>query len=134
MHCVQGSHGADFHPALARAPGDVVVRKGTVQLVDSYSGFGDAQHNAFERTELEALLRKGGATHVVVVGLALDWCVSYTCKDARRLGFETFVVLDCCRGINLEGKVEKELAQLREMGVVVVDSAAGLAGDVFARA
>ena len=59
-HCVQGSEGGAFHAALARAPGDVVVRKGAHELVDSYSGFGDANGGRDERTELEGELRARG--------------------------------------------------------------------------
>lgn len=133
-HCVQGSAGADFAPALARAPGDVVVRKGAARLVDSYSGFGDAAGNAHERTALEGALRAAGATHLVVVGLALDWCVSATCRDAARLGFPAFVVLEGCRGIDAGGRVASELAALRGLGVVVVERAEELPGALFARA
>ena len=122
-----------IHAGVARGGGDVVVQKGAVRLVDSYSGFGDAAGGAVEKSPLEGLLRSAGATAVAVAGLALDWCVAYTCRDARRLGFDTYLVLDCCRGID-PGKVACELAQLRGAGVHVVDTAAQLPEALFARA
>jgi nicotinamidase/pyrazinamidase len=130
-HCVQGSAGAAIHAGVARGAGDVVVQKGAARLVDSYSGFGDAQGGAHERTALEGHLRAAGATAVVVAGLALDWCVAFTCKDAKRLGFDTYLVLEGCRGINADNKVEKELAQLRGLGVHIVDTAAQLPAALF---
>jgi nicotinamidase/pyrazinamidase len=67
-HCVQGSVGAEFHPHLARASSDVVIRKGTNSRVDSYSGFGDAHGHTLERTALEDTLRAAGITDVFVCG------------------------------------------------------------------
>lgn len=121
-HCIQGTLGAEFHPHLVRSPGDIVVRKGTFARVDSYSGFGDAQGGKVERTELEEVLRSRGVTDVFVCGLALDFCVAYTCKDAARRGFNTFCVTGAARGITPEGVV-KERDLMAALGVTLIESA-----------
>lgn len=141
-HCVQGSSGAEFHPSLECSPGrrlqagddagdapdpeadvlDTVIRKGTVREVDSYSGFGDATPGKTkEETPLRALLQSRGVGAVVVVGLAQDFCVSFTAKDARSYGFETFLVRDGTKGITSEG-VGKEMELCRAEGVRLVGS------------
>ena len=117
-HCVQGSPGAAFHVDLVRAPTDVVVRKGTVPAVDSYSGFGDAQGGAIERTELESLLRARGVESIFVVGLALDYCVLATCTDAARAGFATTCIADATRAITPEGAAAAAAA-MRKAGVAL---------------
>ena len=135
-HCVQGSAGANFCADLVRAEGDVVVYKGTNPGVDSYSGFGDEFEGQFENTHLDALLRGKGITHVVVVGLALDYCVAYTCLDARRLGFATYLVLDGCRPVDATRETpgyKKVMADMAARGVVIVQGVADLPEDVFPR-
>ena len=101
VHCVGGTWGADFHPAL-----DVdgpTIRKGT-NGEDGYSGFSmkDPTTGATSPTELEALLRERGIERVVVVGLATDYCVSATAIDAARLGFGTEVLQDAIASVDLE--------------------------------
>ena len=103
-HCVQGTPGSEFHPDLVRHESDVVVQKGKVREVDSYSGFGDASEgHTKEKTELEQLLRERGVTDVFVAGLAADFCVSFTAKDAAKAGFRSYLVRDGTRGISPEG-------------------------------
>ena len=101
VHCVGGTWGADFHPAL-----DVdgpTIRKGT-KGEDGYSGFSmkDPTTGATSPTELEALLRERGIERVVVAGLATDYCVSATAIDAARLGFGTEVLQDAIASVDLE--------------------------------
>ncbi|MGH2557069.1 MAG: isochorismatase family protein [Actinomycetota bacterium] len=101
VHCVQGTWGAEFHPDLV-FKGEI-VRKGTGGE-DGYSGFTvrDPQSGAQEGTDLEPLLRKHGIEKVVIVGLATDYCVKETALDARRLGFDTQILLEGVRGVNLQ--------------------------------
>ena len=101
VHCVGGTWGAEFHPAL-----DVdgpTVRKGT-NGEDGYSGFTmkDPVTEETKPTELEGLLRERGIQKVVVVGLATDYCVSATAIDAARLGFRTEVLQDAIAFVNLQ--------------------------------
>jgi nicotinamidase/pyrazinamidase len=90
VHCVAGSWGAELHPRLTvNGP---AVRKGTGGE-DGYSGFTmrDVTSGDDRSTGLDELLRERGITRVVVVGLALDYCVKATALDAVRLGYETVV-------------------------------------------
>lgn len=104
VHCVAGTWGADLHPgvdaeAAASAPR---VRKGT-NGEDGYSGFTmrDPATGATSPTELERLLRAASIIRVIVCGLATDYCVKATALDAARLGFETAVLLDAMRPVEL---------------------------------
>jgi nicotinamidase/pyrazinamidase len=101
VHCVQGTWGADLHPDL-RVKGDV-IRKGTGGE-DGYSGFTvrDPVSGARMETDLEPLLRAHGIERIVVVGLATDYCVKETAVDGARLGFDTTILLDGVRGVNLQ--------------------------------
>jgi nicotinamidase/pyrazinamidase len=100
VHCVQGTWGAELHPDL-----DVVgpiVQKG-ISGEDGYSGFTarDVESGEDKATELDELLRQHEVLRVVVVGLAQDVCVKETAIDARRLGYETTVLLDATRAVEL---------------------------------
>ncbi|MFN2494727.1 MAG: isochorismatase family protein [Pseudonocardiaceae bacterium] len=100
-HCVQGSWGAELHPALDVA--GPVVRKGTGDE-DGYSGFTarDVRTGELLATDLDGLLRRHDVTRVVVVGLAQDVCVKDTALDARRRGYDTTVLLAATRPVNLD--------------------------------
>lgn len=99
-HCVQGTRGAELHPALARKPADPVVRKGTDPAIDSYSAFFDNARR--KETGLRGLLRGRGVTALTVCGLATDYCVKFSVLDALTEGFAVEVVTAGCRGVNLK--------------------------------
>ena len=125
VHCVQNTPGADFAPGLNRDRWTKVVVKGTDADIDSYSGFYDNGHR--RATGLGDFLKQRGVSAVFVAGLATDYCVKFTALDARALGFATFLVRDCCRGVDLNpGDVERSVDEMRAAGVGIVDSA-GLA-------
>jgi len=84
-HCVQGTDGAAFHPALNTDAADLVLRKGFRAAIDSYSAFFD--NDRATPTGLEGYLRARGVTDLVLVGLATDFCVAWSALDAARLGF-----------------------------------------------
>jgi nicotinamidase/pyrazinamidase len=119
-HCVQGSFGAEFHADLDLRAIRAVVRKGTDARVDSYSGFRD--NRADRPTGLAGLLRELGVAAVAVVGLATDYCVAATARDALELGFAAEVWLPACRPVGAPpGHTERTLAGLRDKGVVLLD-------------
>jgi len=121
VHCVQGTRGAEFHPELDSNRIVHVVRKGTDPHLDSYSGFFDNGHR--RATELEQFLRDREVRRVFICGLATDYCVKFTALDAVSLGFETSVVEDACRGVELQsGDVQRALEELRSRGVKLVQS------------
>jgi nicotinamidase/pyrazinamidase len=120
-HCVQGTHGAEFHPALDTSRFAHVFHKGTDPAVDSYSGFFDNEHKL--STGLGDYLRAQGVTDVYVCGLATDYCVKFTALDALRLGFNTTVVADACRGVEVnEGDSARALEEMSAAGAHVVES------------
>jgi len=118
-HCIQGSAGAAFHPDLATERAELVIRKGFRAAIDSYSAF--FENDRKTPTGLAGYLRERGLRRVVMAGLATDYCVQYSALDARRLGFETIVVLAGCGAIDLGGSLAIASAAMREAGVELVE-------------
>ncbi len=120
-HCVQGTPGAEFVAGLNVAGIHRVVEKGTDPQVDSYSGFFD--NGRTRSTGLEDFLKQRGARRVYIMGLATDYCVKFTALDAAGLGFETYLVLDGCRGVELKpGDVDRAVEEMKRAGVCVFNS------------
>ncbi|MEN2284402.1 bifunctional nicotinamidase/pyrazinamidase [Algoriphagus sp. SE2] len=100
VHCVQGTFGAEFHKDLNRHNWKAIFQKGKNPEVDSYSGFFDNARK--ESTGLADYLKKEGIKKVYITGLALDYCVKFTALDAHSLGFETYLIFDACRAVNID--------------------------------
>jgi len=118
-HCVQGSEGAAFHPALDLSRVELVIRKGYHAAIDSYSAF--RENDRKTPTGLAGYLRERGFERVTLCGLATDFCVLYSAIDAREAGFETAVALAASRGIDLDFSLARALAAMREAGVTLLD-------------
>ncbi|ESW61414.1 MAG: isochorismatase hydrolase [Rhodobacter sp. CACIA14H1] len=118
-HCVQGTGGADFHPALLTDPAHLVIRKGFRAAIDSYSAF--FENDRTTPTGLDGYLRSRGVAAVTFVGLATDFCVAYSALDAARLGYRAKVLLGACRGIDLGGSMAAMQAEMRTAGVALED-------------
>jgi nicotinamidase/pyrazinamidase len=119
-HCVQGSKGAEFHPALHLPRAELILRKGFRPQIDSYSAF--FENDRTTPTGLAGYLRERGLTRVFLCGLAYDYCVGYSALDARRLGFEPVILQDACRAIDLNGSVAKIEAEFASAGVQLIRS------------
>ena len=119
-HCVQGTPGAELHPALDTHRVEAIFRKGTNPDLDSYSAFFDNGHR--KATGLAAYLRGRGVTRVYLAGLAADYCVYFSAKDALAAGFEVVVLADATRAISAEGWAAAQ-ADLRQHGGHVVSNA-----------
>ena len=115
-HCVQGSPGAAFHPAL-RTDADLILRKGFRAAIDSYSGF--FENDRSTPTGLEGYLRSRGITRLTLVGLATDFCVQYSALDAARLGFAVEVRMQACRAIDLDGSLAAAVSAMKAAGVTL---------------
>lgn len=100
-HCIQGSLGAEFHPELLTNRIEAVFRKGMNPDIDSYSGFYDNGHR--KNTGLAGYLRDRQVTTVYVCGLAADYCVYFTTKDALAEGFVAHIIEDATRPIDIAG-------------------------------
>ena len=119
-HCVMGTEGCEFHKSLPIPSRSMVVRKGFDREVDSYSAF--FENDRKTDTGLRAYLESEGVERVFVIGLAYDFCVKYTALDAKRLGYEVYVVRDCCRGVGLPGSMESAEEELAEADVRLIES------------
>jgi len=117
-HCVQGTAGAQFSPALAVPHAELIIRKGYRREIDSYSAFCEADGKTL--TGLAGYLRERGFTRVFLVGLATDFCVAYSAVDARRAGFEAVVIEDACRAIDTFGSLAAALSRMEAAGVARV--------------
>lgn len=121
-HCVQGSAGAETHPALKLTQAELILRKGFRPQIDSYSAF--FENDRVTPTGLAGYLRERELTRVFFAGLAYDYCVGYSALDARRLGFAALIVRDACRAIDLNGSVAAMEGEFAHAGVAVIDSTA----------
>jgi nicotinamidase/pyrazinamidase len=120
-HCVEGTRGAEFHPDLRWTKAKLVLRKGFRPAIDSYSAF--YENDRRTPTGLAGYLREHGFSHVVLAGLATDYCVAYSALDAARLGFTTMVALDACRGIDLGGSLAEAERRMKGAGVMLTRGA-----------
>ena len=116
-HCIQGTRDAAFHPDLATDRARAVIRKGTNPAIDSYSAFNENDRRT--PTGLDGLLGALGVTEVTLVGLATDFCVTYSAVDAAEHGLAVTVRTELCRAIDLDGSLEAALATMRAVGVTL---------------
>jgi len=120
IHCVNGTFGAEFHQALDTDKIDKIFQKGTDKTIDSYSGFFD--NGKRKATGMEEYLKEKGVTEVYIMGLATDYCVKFTAFDSVELGFKTHLIVEGCRGVNLEaGDADKALVEMKEKGVELIE-------------
>lgn len=119
-HCVQGTPGAEFHPALRLPQAELILRKGFRPQIDSYSAFFENDH--LTPTGLGGYLLERQLTRTFFCGLAYDYCVGYSALNACGLGFEALVIRDACRAIDLNGSVAGMDAQFATSGVQVIES------------
>jgi len=121
VHCVQGSTGAQFADDLKMDQVEKIFPKGTDPEIDSYSGFFDNDH--LKATGLGNYLQERGVDKVVIMGLATDYCVKFTALDAKQLGFDTVVVQDGTRAVNLQpDDFDKALAEMKAAGIRITQS------------
>ncbi len=116
-HCVQGSAGAAFHPDLDTASADLILRKGFRPEIDSYSAF--FENDQTTPTGLAGYLRDRGITELALTGLATDFCVAWSAIDAARQGFKATVLMEACRAIDLDGSLDRAIADMRAAGVTL---------------
>lgn len=123
-HCVWDTAGARLSAELDLPHSQLTIRKGYNAAIDSYSGFREADRTT--RTGLEGYLRERGFRRLFVVGLATDFCVSWTAQDAAAAGFETYVIADACRAIDSNGSLAAAWTAMHAAGVrrIVADDIA----------
>jgi len=117
-HCVQGSPGAEFHPALDIPHAELILRKGYRAGVDSYSAF--HENDRCTPTGLAGYLRERSFKRLFLAGLATDVCVLYTALDARLAGFETVLLAEACRAFDRDDSLAAALKAMRSAGVKIL--------------
>lgn len=120
-HCVRGTPGADFHPELDAAAFHFILRKGTRPKMDSYSAF--LENDKKTPTGLAGLLKELGVKRVFIAGLATDYCVLYSSRDALAAGFQVVVLEDACRGVDVPPEnIKKALEEMRGLGIRILNT------------
>lgn len=112
-HCVAGSSGAEFAPGLKLPANAIVISKATHAQDEAYSGF--------EGTALDQVLRETGVKRLFIGGLATDYCVLSTVLDALRLGYQTLLLQDAVRAVDVRpGDGQRAMGLMQQQGVVVL--------------
>jgi nicotinamidase/pyrazinamidase len=120
-HCVWDTHGAEFSKDIHLPHTQLVIRKGYHEVVDSYSGFQEADRKT--KTGLEGYVAERGFKRLFIAGLATDFCVHWTAVDARAAGFETYVIEDASRAIDTNNSLEEAWRAMTAAGVRRISSA-----------
>ncbi|MHA6689278.1 bifunctional nicotinamidase/pyrazinamidase [Devosia sp. A449] len=119
-HCVWNSHGAALSADLDVPHGQLIIRKGFNRLIDSYSGFQEADRSTL--TGLAGYLNEREVDRLYIAGLATDFCVSWTAIDAAAGGFDVTVIDDASRAIDTNGSLAAAWAAMAEAGVERIQS------------
>jgi nicotinamidase/pyrazinamidase len=119
-HCLQGTADAALNKDLDTPQAELILRKGFHSDVDSYSAFEEADRKT--STGLKGYLEQRGIKRLFVTGLATDFCIAWTALDARKAAFETYVIEDACRGIDLNGSLAAAWQAMERNGVRRIQS------------
>lgn len=115
-HCVQGTHGAEFHNSLEISYARTIIRKGMNPEIDSYSGF--LENDKKTKTGLSGLLKSLNIERIFICGLALDYCCYFTAMDGIDFGFEVYFIVDLTKGIDIpEGNISQTLSNMKAKGI-----------------
>ena len=120
-HCIQGTRDAELHADLKIPHAELIIRKSYRPHVDSYSAFLEADRTT--PTGLAGYLNERGLRNVYVVGLATDFCVAWSALDAKRAGFNAYVIEDATRGIDTNGSLARAWADMGAAGVARLKAA-----------
>jgi nicotinamidase/pyrazinamidase len=120
-HSIQGTRGAELHPDLSIPHAELILRKGFRKNIDSYSAF--TENDQQTPTGLAGYLRERGLTRLFFTGVAYDFCVGFSALAAARLGFESLVIEDLTRAVNLPNTVDTTNAAFAAANVERISSA-----------
>ena len=115
-HCVQTA--GDSHALVDNNLFFELVKKGQNPLFDSYSAF---QDDGGAKTELHSILQAKGVTHLVIYGIATDYCVYASVMGAIEQGYSVTVVEDLIRGVAAETSAAV-IEEMKAAGVEFVPS------------
>ena len=120
-HVLQHTKGAAFHPALHIPHAELILRKGFRRHIDSYSAFLENDHTT--PTGLAGYLRERNLQRLFLCGLAYDFCVRYSAIDGHAFGFETIVIEDATRPVNLPNSIAETNEALATSNINRIHSA-----------
>jgi nicotinamidase/pyrazinamidase len=120
-HCVQGSPGANFHPGLNTRQTQLIIRKGFRPDIDSYSAF--YENDESTPTGLSSYLRERKINHLLLAGLATDFCVKWSALDGLKEGFEISIIEDAVKGIDIDGSAAEAWDEMLKAGAKRISSA-----------
>lgn len=121
-HCIAETPGAQFPDTLYLPKEATIVSKAMTSEEDAYSGFQD--------TELHSSLQRLGVSRLYIGGLTTEYCVLTTVTDARRLGYDVYVLEDAIRPVNVRiGDSERAIEQMRQLGANFTTTASALGAD-----
>ncbi len=120
-HCIEGTAGAEFYPGLKSEKADLLIRKGRNPEMDSYSAF--YENDRETPTGLTGYLKEHEIENVFLCGLAFDWCVFFSAVDSLKKGFNTYVIKDLTRAIDLPpGYAFEREQEILKLGGKIIDS------------
>ena len=120
-HCVQNSFGAELSSLLNKDSISKIIIKGTDTEIDSYSAFFDNNH--INSTGLHKYLKENNVDELFITGLATDYCVYFTVKDALQLGYKTRLVTDAVKGVNINSSdSQKAIDDMEKNGAMLITS------------
>jgi nicotinamidase/pyrazinamidase len=114
-HCMWNTHGAELSADLDIPHGQLIIRKGYNRLIDSYSGFQEADRETL--TGLAGYLNERDVDRLYIVGLATDYCVGWTAIDGAAAGYDVTVIEDATRAIDNAGSLARAWVDMAEAGV-----------------
>ena len=121
VHCVQNTDGARFYKSLDKEKIGQVIFKGTNKIVDSYSAFRDNKKESFNG--LHSYLQNKNVSKIYITGLATDYCVKFTALGGVDLGYDTILIEDAVRGVNISSKDSaKAIKEMENAGVKIITS------------
>lgn len=119
-HCVVNTLGQRIHPHIIVTNSDLIIKKGTIQNVESYSAFGDEFKNYYENTGLNDWLKNKNITDIILVGLAMDFGIYNTALDGIKNGYKVHIILSCVKGM-LEQTTNGSIQDLKEHNILFYD-------------
>jgi nicotinamidase/pyrazinamidase len=132
-HCVVNTFGQKIHSHIITTNNDLIIKKGTIQNVESYSAFGDETGNYYENTGLDDWLKNKNTTDIILVGLATDYCVYNTAMDGIKNGYKIHIILSCVRGVKKDTTISA-IQDMKENGVIFyedIDSFLFINSDIY---
>ncbi len=120
-HCIQNSFGSRIHDRIKVREDAIFITKGSDKYVDSYSGFYD--NHKKHSTGLGDLLKMKNATDIYICGLATDYCVKYTALDSAEYNFNTWLIIDASKAVNMTpGDSDKALCEMESKKIKIISS------------